>query len=632
MKNANVLYRYVKDFSKHAIVFEKRINEFYMYCPHCKGVHPADTILRDCEPKSGFYVGYNTVSYYEQCTNIMLDTVRYETSERVYRMLSQRKQYTRDVFLEKFICSGCSHVYGLDEYLRFDAHCNSSAYDSVPFFIEVFRETERPELLKLVTLTMHYSVWNDRFQRTVARTKYVFNTNTGYTYKINSKVISGRKRSPYMDSNSLENVSLYLSNPHTPYEEYNKAMSESVNILYKEVYKDKKALLGHNPDGFKEEHKVSSLNVVAGLNRHPNVSMELFDRYNFRQQGFIESRIEGQKYTKKQYKPHEGYGHLDDNFIGHILKKFKMKSTKSIKRLAQDHDVRYIAWVQDLFKQPNNVVNIVESGVLATDSYYAKDIAMFVKALIAEYGETIAATKLRASRSFIVTDTAQSYRSLMRNDLTEEARIYGSIQEMHDRFASHLKRTKHPLVSYQENYTKEELNMCTFETDTHRFYLAKDNYELIDVGTQMGICVGSYSQQAKIKRCLIMLGVNKKTKAYDVCIELSSTAKSIAQAKAKYNARLKDELYETVINWCKENNIYNTTPYHYHKEELPDILPEDLKLAPQDFEDNKPIFPEGQTAEDNSVMTRIRPLAQVNQVTPVVQATPFDNNNVLELF
>jgi hypothetical protein len=81
--------------------------------------------------------------------------------------------------------------------------------------------------------------------------------------------------------------------------------------------------------------------------------------------------------------------------------------------------------------------------------------------------------------------------------------------------------------------------------------LAKDTYELVDIGKEMRICVGGYSNEALSKRCTI-LTIKDKNK-YKVCLELRNN--SLRQAKMDYNHRPDSSLNKIIVDWAKEKNI-----------------------------------------------------------------------------
>lgn len=146
------------------------------------------------------------------------------------------------------------------------------------------------------------------------------------------------------------------------------------------------------------------------------------------------------------------------------------------------------------------------------------------------------------------------------------------IRTIHDKLSSDLRkiRVKNKKIQYEE----DQLKINGTFNGLH-FALAKDTYELIDVGTIMHICVGSYRDRAINHSCYIVVARNDDNEPI-ICIEIHDDFITLAQTKLKYNSHPKkdSEEYKAILEWCNHANMlpinYEISSYNKSKQFLLD--------------------------------------------------------------
>jgi hypothetical protein len=145
-----------------------------------------------------------------------------------------------------------------------------------------------------------------------------------------------------------------------------------------------------------------------------------------------------------------------------------------------------------------------------------------------------------------ITDIGNMYVQTEKVLNTEHLNEKKSIEELHNYLQRNLLKARHK--NRKITYTDEEKNL-EFETEDYRIVLARDSHELLDIGEDLNICVGSYGQSAAAKNCIIALLYLKGDNVPAVCIEIRN--KSIVQAKMAYNQKPYKDLRNQIENWAK---------------------------------------------------------------------------------
>ncbi|WP_353054177.1 PcfJ domain-containing protein [Bacillus thuringiensis] len=142
----------------------------------------------------------------------------------------------------------------------------------------------------------------------------------------------------------------------------------------------------------------------------------------------------------------------------------------------------------------------------------------------------------------------------------EVPKLY-DLEKLHDVLASDLNKLEY---AYEEiGYEKEERLQLETETNEYRFQLATSNHHLIEVGTKLNICVGSYAQEAINKDLYIVVMEEKEQEQVTHCLEFHCKGRgrqwSLVQAKGKYNDLPSEEIGTLLIKYCRERNIQIVT-------------------------------------------------------------------------
>jgi hypothetical protein len=125
----------------------------------------------------------------------------------------------------------------------------------------------------------------------------------------------------------------------------------------------------------------------------------------------------------------------------------------------------------------------------------------------------------------------------------------GDIRKLHDTLSSDYEKLQ--IVNRIIPYTEDEKTLEKEISENLCFSLVPDTHYLVEVGSRMNICVGSYGDYAYSKQCDII--VLKENEQPVVCIEIRG--KKLVQAKTKHNGRPNKKLKNEIITWCKENKI-----------------------------------------------------------------------------
>lgn len=136
----------------------------------------------------------------------------------------------------------------------------------------------------------------------------------------------------------------------------------------------------------------------------------------------------------------------------------------------------------------------------------------------------------------------------------EVPKLY-DLETLHDVLASDLNKVEY---AYEEiRYEKEERLKLETETNEYRFLLATSNHHLLEVGTKLNICVGSYAPEAIAKDLYIVLLEDRATGEVTHCLEFHCKRKkwSLVQAKGKYNTYPSEDISHLLIEYCMERNI-----------------------------------------------------------------------------
>lgn len=576
INGVEMLYDYIESTDEYTYSYIKDYEEHLVYCPHCKKFEKMDVLayFNISNNRNANFYFENHVNDEEFLGNhgdvIYKEGVRFYSHDRYMKSYrhnrysygynydfkpkmsarARRRKPKRQLYrnIKSFICPECHTIIPRHKVLYFESRQPSPAQFCNG--VQIFRETgKNGTYIKATLLFIEYGVWNNQLITRRLRKKKTFNVNTGHTYSIRDLYISGSKKNA--KGPAIKNVT-YNDNYETQsfFEVRRGFTKQAVRALYEAVYKEKVALLGHKPDGYPEvmpdeinRSASASLIYVSGLNRFPNIPHNVYASI---------IKVKTDEYASVMNKDMYKVKMNADDWVTEALKAHKMKPTKFLKRLvrsgAHPHVLKAIT---AYIKEPNNVTKLVNSGMHFREEHFKSD---FMRDTLKLCGETAAVNKICATpyMSYLV-DTITMYNVAKR--VLGHYDITGTVREIHDNLSKDYHKLSRENITLE--YDKKVMKLQRI-TDEYDLVFAKDTHELIDVGTYMRICVGSYGNRAVEKQCNIML-LKDKTGNPLVCIELSGDYKRIIQAKFYGNDRLPQKEFDFVTQWVKDNKFVIST-------------------------------------------------------------------------
>ncbi|MCR5725444.1 MAG: PcfJ domain-containing protein [Treponema sp.] len=114
------------------------------------------------------------------------------------------------------------------------------------------------------------------------------------------------------------------------------------------------------------------------------------------------------------------------------------------------------------------------------------------------------------------------------------------------------RRSENRLIPYtaREKALEERVNDLDFS-------LPADTHSLIDIGSAMHICVGSYDDRAVSQECVIVTASNAKTGNYAACIEIRRQC--VVQVKGPCNKHLSLPMQNTIFVWMCRHKLRSDT-------------------------------------------------------------------------
>ena len=193
-------------------------------------------------------------------------------------------------------------------------------------------------------------------------------------------------------------------------------------------------------------------------------------------------------------------------------------------------------------------VNLIKAYATWRENVFSHGIENTLKIMLKIIGEKNTVKKITTAgdNSYYLNDVETMVESLIDHNYQLSSEDFkGNVKEIHDRLSRELDKIERPneLIAYTvvERSLEKEIS-------GYKFQLAKDTHELIDIGSQMGICVGSYGNRAINKKCNILH--IKSGDKYIQCIEVSPELK-VVQTKSAFNKKPEGVLKKAIIDWCK---------------------------------------------------------------------------------
>lgn len=274
----------------------------------------------------------------------------------------------------------------------------------------------------------------------------------------------------------------------------------------------------------------------------------------------------------KTYNDFRGMGIKEISKKLHISKSYIMSTLISEKdnidrdTLSMRGNISAIATFSDLL-DANNVSRILnlKDKYINFDSHGIAITKGFVKKYIKANSEKKIVNYLILDNGNYLSDSARMYSDLRKDKKFKELiNLKGSVKEVHDKLSKLHEKIE--IESENIKYLKEtEKKFKDMEFEGIKYRLAKDTMELVRVGQKMGICVGSYANEALGGKCIILLGYKDEEPV--TCIELRRIDKKyhVYQVKGKYNYKKdlaeRSYLIDTFKDKEADVDTYDLTDY-----------------------------------------------------------------------
>ena len=362
--------------------------------------------------------------------------------------------------------------------------------------------------------------------------RVVMNLKTGRTYRLNefdlaTKKVVNKKRHPFV---SLSAWTLNWTNLNinklakSEFNKIGKAIEESVND---------KDIIPFN-EYIKDTENIQELQVLIAYNTNPFVPYSvLMNMYQTKADAKCEINSYDKMYTKNfnckvtrnknvekellTFLTAQGYS---KKFLGYKLSRTTLYSIKEDKE-AFDQILEFSS-----IEDKNNRWKVVESyfknncSLYQLKDFYNSKIYTELKKTHKEKDIVNAVMKIKDM--YYLSDLSLAYNRIMRS--MPEYKIPTKrlrLNEIHDIVCGDAKKLDDNVYEY--HYTKEMEERFNKTIDGYDFGLATDSLQLVEVGTEMGICVGSYGKKVANKHCTII--TVKKDNKYVTCIEVCPDGK-----------------------------------------------------------------------------------------------------------
>lgn len=145
-------------------------------------------------------------------------------------------------------------------------------------------------------------------------------------------------------------------------------------------------------------------------------------------------------------------------------------------------------------------------------------------------------------------------------------------KDFHDEISIVSQSLRYRNIDLENLYTEDDISLNDTITlsegdseDAFTFQLVKDTNEMIIIGQELGICVGTAYRSSAINKSCVIAGIQNEGK-YVGCIELDSSCKTICQVKGYHNCYLHGNAAKVMKNWVESHKLsINTSDYEKMK-------------------------------------------------------------------
>lgn len=457
---------------------------------------------------------------------------------------------------DNIVCSECGQVEINENIL----HLGIDYVTSRNYFLDGNK-------LKIKTLSKKFKYFNNHFLIDNNMDLITLNLDTGFAYKF-PRYINGKKRkkSKSIINATFSNVDFINCRDYSfNTKNYNDFLFEIFNVirdykikhlnLYIPTYKEQvKTYNENNTRGFITDFL--NYSSIFLFNRYPTLNFKLASRLflNSTHKYFNENNNKEEKLFQKMRR---GIKCTEKDPIGFMLKSYNIPQSKINKKriynysfLLAYYKIKNILKIDNINKLFNNCSNY---------SNISRIIHCAIPLLKSEknFNENNFINKITNNGDLnYLNDSCNMFSSIKSRNPDYKINFKGTIRNIHDRISKDYHEMKYKKIEI--NHEKKYKNLEGTYGELN-FIFPKDNIELINIGKEMHICVGSYGEKAISKKTNIIVAKDKNDTK--ICIELTPNYHRIIQAKLTCNNKIEENTieYEAITKWIEANNLYVNT-------------------------------------------------------------------------
>ena len=455
-----------------------------------------------------------------------------------------------------------SHIKPINYSFTYLTRSNSWWQENqFPASYEIYSNEDDPKIVLSIMYNHYFPNVYGKMRVKKTNDRIVFNTETGLSYEL--RPVDFETKEPIFEETRIKNITYnhFFNRFSVPPE----ALQDTVDAICKK----------QNIDTISVESlkttKADILSILTTVNRYAKLGKDFLFNYLA-----VDASSKLGKKEKREFFEMQN----EENVFLKALQKQKI-SSKYLKKMFATNPM-FIYFYNTLkkigFKNIDVIASLIKSEQMVSifkNVYKHQYVEDMLRKFVEDYSSL--KTEAELAKKIIATKDTQLLRDIgtiyhrctpILEVLTvdQKKKIFkGSIKSIHDlllRLSISISE-----IDYYIPYTLKELKhncIC----GNYVFTLAKTTAELSSVGETMHICVGSYSNRALYKECVIVLMRDKRTKELAVCIELSPDYKKMKQAKDFCNREVSPEKLSALVSYFEKYHIEYASAYDGERNNL----------------------------------------------------------------
>lgn len=403
--------------------------------------------------------------------------------------------------------------------------------------------------IKISCCYIKFGYFNENFIYKIKKEKIVINLDTGRIYFIKDT----KRKSKIQDITYTSYHFNIFCNPS-----YNKTCGEYNDILNSVIEEIKK-------------YNIKKYNLHENFFKHIDDSRKVYGNKFWWDPPFIASfnkfplcvnhySIYSDLCLKKEKRKKVNKIKRDSEFFNDdaYIKSIVGTVTKKIKQyyFNDKYLFNFCTEIFKLFKDKNNIYKIIDT-MSDTNKFicsHRREIIFYIKYYLKRgIKETQIANRIKANIEkdfYSFNDTCYMLHECCNIYSAYELDYSYNIKDAHNILAKDYKILSKSV--YDFNY--KNIDKFNRTIGDYTFAVANNSSILTDIGNEMHICVGSYTKLVIQDKCDIIYV--KENNKYVTCIEIGEKFNIINQVKGKYNSRINGDLYDAVIKYARDTDLY----------------------------------------------------------------------------